>query len=126
MNLIPPLDWSELATKSDVRRVDDRIDVLSDRIDVLSDRIDVLSDRIEDRFGLLSDRIEDRFGLLSDRVEDRFGLLSDRVDAISTTMATKTDLAVMRADLMRAFGTWLFASQAAVIVSLTVVFSFLR
>lgn len=89
MNLIPPFDWSELATKSDLRRIDDRIDALSDRMD------------------------------------DRFGILSERINTMSTAMATKTDLAEMRADLMRTFGTWLFASQAAVITAVAVIVAFL-
>lgn len=75
MNLIPPIDWSELATKSDFRRIDERIDAMS--------------------------------------------------ETMATAMATKTDLAEMRADLMRTFGTWLFASQAAVIACVTVVVAFL-
>jgi hypothetical protein len=89
MNLIPPIDWSELATKADIGRLDARIDVLGNRIDVLGDQIATMS----------------------------------------TMMATKTDVkaevSVMRADLLRTFGTWLFASQAAVIASVAVIIAVL-
>jgi hypothetical protein len=92
MNLMPPNDWSDLATTSDIARLSGRIDALDER---LSGRIDALTGRI---------------------------------DAVEGQMATKTDVAEVlqviaesKAETLRTFGTWLFASQAAVIASVTFV-----
>jgi hypothetical protein len=52
--------------------------------------------------------------------------LNVRIDAVEARMATKQDLAELRADLQRTFVTWIFASQATVVAALGVLIAVLR
>src|SRR5262245_24733825 len=84
MNLLPPTGWGDVATRRDLRVLENRIDALEDRLNA---RIDTLEARLDAK------------------LESRLGeLLSDK---------------------LRTVGTWLFASQAAVIAVLTLLVSLL-
>jgi hypothetical protein len=64
MAYLPAYESTELATKEDIRRLEDRFD------------------RIDNRFG----QVDDRFGQVEDRfkqVDDRFDRIEDRLDAVN-------------------------------------------
>ena len=56
-------------------------------------------------------------------LEELDARLTTRIDALETKIDARFDakLNALRSDLLRAFGTWLFASQAAVIAAISVV-----
>jgi hypothetical protein len=53
-------------------------------------------------------------------------LLEARLDRRIDSMATKQDLAELRADLQRTFVTWMFASQASVVAAVGVLLAVFR
>jgi hypothetical protein len=60
----------------------------------------------------LEARLTTRFDALESNVDARFEALENRFDS---------KLNILRSELLRTFGTWLFASQAAVIAAISVV-----
>ena len=68
MAYLPASESTELATKEDMRRLDDRFDRVEDRFK-----------RVDDRF----DRVEDRFK----RVDDRFDAVNQRLDRFFLTQS---------------------------------------
>ena len=64
----------------------------------------------------LDARLTTRIDTLEDKLDARFDALESRFDA---------KLNVLRSELLRTFGTWLFASQAAVIAAISVVIALL-
>jgi hypothetical protein len=51
MAYLPGYEITELATKADIRRLEDRLDRIEDRLDRIEDRIDAINERL-DRFFL--------------------------------------------------------------------------
>ena len=94
MNLVPPVGWAEIATRHDLAELDSR---LTTRIDALESKLDARFEALESRFEANDAKLES---------------LEYRIDA---------KLNAMRSELLRTFGTWLFASQAAVIAAISVV-----
>lgn len=60
----------------------------------------------------LENRLTTRIEALESKIDTRFEALESRFDS---------KLNVLRSELLRTFGTWLFASQAAVIAAISVV-----
>jgi hypothetical protein len=91
MNLMPPTDWDTVATKDDIARLDDR---LSARIDGVAAEIARLDDR-----------------------------LSARIDALEVTTGAHIDRAIAesKTSMLKILGTWLFASQAAVVATVAMI-----
>jgi hypothetical protein len=111
MNLVPPVGWAEVATRHDLDELDSR---LTTRIDALESKLDGRFEALESRFDALESKFEYRFeaiGYRFDATDAKFESLEHRIDA---------KLEAMRSELMRTFGTWLFASQAAVIAAIGV------
>jgi BMFP domain-containing protein YqiC len=96
MNLIPPTGWGDVATRRDLHLVEARIDSLESRVDA---KIATLEAKVDS---------------LGARLEAKIDTLEARLDA-----KIETRLGEFRADLTRTLGTWLFASQAAVIAVVT-------
>ena len=65
------------------------------------------------------DELEARLTTRIDALESRFDGNDSRFDALEHQVDAK--LNALRYDLLRTFGTWLFASQAAVIAAISVV-----
>lgn len=84
MELIPPTDWTDLATKRDLA---------------------------DQQLVFKRDLTEVRTELKGDIAELRTEL--------------KSDIATVKGDLLRTFGTWLFASQAGVVASVALLVGFL-
>ena len=111
MNLVPPVGWAEVATRHDLDELDGR---LTTRIDALESKLDARFEALESRFDALESKFEYKFEALGyrfDANDAKFESLEHRID---------TKLERMRSELMRTFGTWLFASQAAVIAAIGV------
>jgi hypothetical protein len=105
MNLVPPVGWAEVATRHDLDELDGR---LTTRIDALESKLDARFEALESKFAARFSAIEFRFDANDAKLES----LEHGIDA---------KLNAMRSELMRTFGTWLFASQAAVIAAIGVV-----
>ncbi len=106
MELIPPTDWTDLATKRDL--ADQQLVFKRDLTEV---RTELKSDITEVRTELKGDIAELRTELKGDIAELRTEL--------------KSDIATVKGDLLRTFGTWLFASQAGVVASVALLVGFL-
>jgi septal ring factor EnvC (AmiA/AmiB activator) len=78
MAYLPAYESTELATKEDIRRLEDRFDRIDNRFGQVDDRFGQVEDQfkqVDDRF----DRIEHRFK----QVDDRFDRIEDRLDAVN-------------------------------------------
>jgi len=115
MSLLPPVGWTDLATKRDLDALAERLDT---KIDHLAERMDARFEKVDARFEALIERFDAKF----DAVDARF----EAVDARFDTMATKAELYELRSDLQRTFVTWMFASQAAVIAAMGVFLAVFR
>jgi hypothetical protein len=98
MNLMPPANWSEFAMKSDVAEL---------RADVKTDIADLRTEIAELRTELKLDIADLRTELRTEIACVKFEITELRADV-------KDDIG----ELQRTLGTWLFASQAAVIATI--------
>ena len=109
MESMPPIPWTELATKEDIARLDgrlldlhrdvthiggrlattnERLDGTNVRIDVLTERVDTLADRIDgtnERIDTLADRIDSTNERI-DGTNERIDTLADRIGELSHTI----------------------------------------
>ena len=90
MNLVPPVGWADVATRRDLAELEARLDARFDTVDARFETMGARFDAIDRR-------------------------LDVEIDAKLAAMAGQ-----LRSDLLRTFGTWLFASQAAVIAAVSV------
>jgi hypothetical protein len=81
MEQLPPFDWSRLATKDDLARLEGGID---ERFVGIDERFVGLERRLDDRLGDLANRIDDRFDAFQ-----RFSILL----VVSTVLATAAAVA---------------------------------
>jgi ribosomal protein L29 len=117
MNLMPSNDLSEFATRRDVEHL---------RSDMAAEFAHV---RAEMRTEFADVRAEMRAEFADVRAEMRTGFAEVRAEFAEV----RSELATLRADLkddlvgiQRTFGTWLFASQAAVIAAVAMIVGLLR
>ena len=113
MSLLPPVGWADVATKRDV----DQLQATTKRdLDQLHAATKRDLDDLERR---LTTGIENTQRNLDD-LEAR---LTARIDSVDRRMDVELDakLERLRSELLRTFGTWLFASQATVIAALSLV-----
>jgi cytochrome P450 len=75
---------------------------------------------------LLEDKLDNKIDRLVQRLDSRIDALEIRLDSMAATMATKQDLADLRAELQRTLVTWIFASQATVVAAIGVLLAVLR
>jgi anti-sigma-K factor RskA len=106
MNLMPSNDWSEFATRRDVEHL--RSEMTAEFADVRAEFADV-------RAEFADVRAEMRTEFADVRAEMRTGFAQVRAEMKAESVA-----------LQRTFGTWLFASQAAVIAAVAVIVGLLR
>jgi hypothetical protein len=110
---LPPVGWADVATKNDLRNLEERLELRFDRIDDrfgrVEDRfaaIDGRFDRVDDRFAAIDDRfdrVDDRFAAIDDRfdrVDDRFAAMEERFDRVDDRFAAVEERMGLRFDAM--------------------------
>ena len=103
MESMPPIPWTELATKDDIARLDDRLVGIDGRIDSLTDRLDGTNTRI--------DTIADRL----DGTNTRIDTIADRLDGTNERLDTTNE---RMADLSRAVTVGFFSMALTLAVFL--------
>jgi BMFP domain-containing protein YqiC len=111
MNLLPPTGWGDVATRRDLHVLENHIDALEAKLNA---RIDTLDSSLNARIDTLDSRLNARIETLDSKLSTGIDTLEARLDA-----KLESRLGELRSDLMRTLGTWLFASQAAVIAVVT-------
>jgi len=82
MESMPPIPWTELATKDDIVRLETRFD---DKFDTMTERLDTMNERIDDKF----DTMNERFDTIGDRIDtigDRIGHSGEQIDGLLGAM----------------------------------------
>ncbi len=85
MESMPPVPWTELATKTDLARIETRIDGIDNRLDGIDNRLDGIDTRfdgLETRFDGMDARMEmigERFDGLREGLADQFIGLEGRL-----------------------------------------------
>ena len=82
MESMPPIPWTDLATKDDIAELTARMDGIDTRLGGIDTRLDSLSNSVDARF----DRIDARFDNLSDSVGTRFDAVGERFDSLGMRM----------------------------------------
>ena len=115
MNLVPPVGWGDVATAGDLQRHAELA-----RHDMLAFRADI--ERV-----LHQHRADTNESLQQHRADTNESLQQHRAEASQALQALRQEIAVTRHEIVamearvgRTFGTWLFASQAAVIAAMAV------
>jgi hypothetical protein len=67
----------------------------------------------------LDSRLTSRIDALESKIDARFETFESKIDGLEHRFDAKFD--AVRSELMRTLGSWLFASQAAVIAAISVV-----
>ncbi len=80
---LPP-DWEQLATKTDVARLETRVGALEARMDSLEAKFGALKTTVETKFGALKTTVETKFGALKTTLEAEMG-------ALENTLATAVE-----------------------------------
>jgi len=90
MDSLPPFDWTQIATKDDIKRLELRFDATDQRFVSMNhhlDGIDHRLDRVDQRFEMIDQRfemIDQRFEVIDKRfdlVDQRFDLLESKIGA---------------------------------------------
>ena len=103
MESMPPIPWTELATKDDIARLDDRLVGIDGRIDSLTERVDGTNTRI--------DSVADRL----DGTNTRIYTIADRLDGTNERLDTTNE---RMADLSRAVTVGFFSMALTLAVFL--------
>ena len=131
MESMPPIPWTELATKDDIARLDDRlvgidgrIDSLTERVDGTNTRIDSVADRLDGtntRIDTIADRLDGtntRIDTIADRLDGtntRIDTIADRLDGTNERLDTTNE---RMADLSRAVTVGFFSMALTLAVFL--------
>lgn len=103
MESMPPIPWTEIATKTDIARLDARFDAVDGRLDALDGRLDTMDRRFDAMDGRL-DTLDGRLDTMDGRLDamdgslhaqggrqDSLGVrmdgLGERMDALGVHMA---------------------------------------
>jgi hypothetical protein len=91
MSLLPPVGWGDVATRRDL---DEQVSAVRRDVDVVRRDVELLRDELRS--------------------------VEKRLDA-SIDLKLDAKLGLLRGELLRTFGTWLFASQAVVIATVSLI-----
>ena len=117
MESMPPIPWTELATKDDIARLDDRLVGIDGRIDSLTERVDGTNTRIDS----VADRLDGtntRIDTIADRLDGtntRIDTIADRLDGTNERLDTTNE---RMADLSRAVTVGFFSMALTLAVFL--------
>lgn len=88
MSLLPPVGWAEVATKHDLRTLEERMadQFTATKQDVrqLESRMDTNFELVHERFRSLDERLDERFKGIDERfggLDERFGKYDERLEA---------------------------------------------
>ncbi|MDA0371197.1 MAG: hypothetical protein O3C62_00895 [Actinomycetota bacterium] len=88
MDSLPPFDWTHIATKDDIRRLEQRFDGVDYRFDNVDQRFRLMDQRFEEQIRLMNQRFELTNTRL-DSVKQRFVLMDERFDLLETKLGVK-------------------------------------
>jgi len=116
MESMPPIPWTDLATKDDIARLELRFDSVDSRFDSVDSRFETIAtrfDSVDSRFETIATRF--------DSVDSRFETMATRFDSVDSqfeTMATRFDSVDSRFETMakrfESLGTELHSELSAV------------
>jgi outer membrane murein-binding lipoprotein Lpp len=111
MESMPPIPWTQLATKDDIARLDGRFDTLTVRVDQTSSDVRELTRTVAEQGTSVNARIDGltqqstTLATRMDSLTEQGTTLSTRVDGLTqqgTTLATRMDSLGMRMDALSA------------------------
>lgn len=79
MEHLPPIGWSDMATRHDLLHLERRVDVRFEQVDARFDQVDLRFEEVDRRFeevGRRFDAVDQRF----DQLDVRFELVDERMD----------------------------------------------